>query len=118
MYADAGAFAGRVETGDTCFRPLIGPNATHLIVRAGTDWNRSLDGIDAGKLNRQFSDLRKPFENALASKVPIGSEAIHFLRPLCSVGALESEPENMLEPLRHRHAHQTNSSPSSLVSSN
>ena len=70
MHTDAGTFTGRVKAGDACFSPLIGPDAAHLIVRAGTDRNGSLDGIKAGKLNSEFSDLREPFENALASKVP------------------------------------------------
>jgi hypothetical protein len=39
-------------------------------VRAWSDRNGSLDGIEAGKLNREFSDLRKPFENALTAKMP------------------------------------------------
>ena len=70
MHTDAGTFTGRVEAGDACFGPLIGPDSAHLIVRAGADRNGSLDWIEAGKLNGKFSDLREPFENALASKVP------------------------------------------------
>ena len=70
MHTDAGTFTCRVEAGDACLCPLIGPDATHLIVRAWTDRNGSLDGIEAGKLNGEFSDLREPFENPLASKVP------------------------------------------------
>ena len=70
MHTDAGTFTRRIKAGETCFRPLIGPDATHLIVRAGTDRNGSLDGIEAGKLNSEFSDLREPFENVLASKMP------------------------------------------------
>ena len=60
----------RIKAGDACFSPLIGPDTAHLIVRTGTDRNGSLDGIKAGKLNSEFSDLREPVKNALASKVP------------------------------------------------
>jgi hypothetical protein len=66
---DAGTFTSCVEAGDVRFGPLIGPNTAHLIVRAWSDRNGSLDRIKAGKLNREFSDLREPFENAPASKV-------------------------------------------------
>src|SRR5688572_22319930 len=67
VHTDAGTFTGREQAGYACFSPLIGPDAPHLIVRAWSDRNGSLDGIEAGKLNREFSDLRKPFENALAA---------------------------------------------------
>jgi hypothetical protein len=70
VHADASTFTGCIEAGDACFSPLIGPDATHLIVRAGADRNGSLDWIEAGKLNGEFSDLREPFKDALASKVP------------------------------------------------
>ena len=70
MYADASTFTGRIEAGDACFSPLIGSDTAHLIVRAGADRNGSLNGIEAGKLNREFPDLREPLKNALASKVP------------------------------------------------
>ena len=70
MHADAGAFTCRVEAGNAGFSPLIGSDPTHLIVRAGANRNGGFDGIEAGKLNGEFSDLREPFENTLASKVP------------------------------------------------
>jgi hypothetical protein len=69
MHTDAGAFTGRVEAGNTCFSPLIGPDTAHLIVRAWSNRNGRFNRVEAGELNREFSDLRKPFENALAAKM-------------------------------------------------
>ena len=70
MHTDTGAFAGRVESGDICFRPLIGADTAHLIMRAGANRNGGFDGIEAGKLNGELSDLGEPFENTLTAKVP------------------------------------------------
>jgi hypothetical protein len=70
VHTDTGTFTGRIEAGDACFSPLIGLDPAHLIVRAGTDGNGSLDGIEAGKLNGKFSDLREAFQDALASQMP------------------------------------------------
>src|SRR5580765_2276719 len=47
---------------------------------------------------------------------PIGSEVIHSLRRLCSVGALEFEQGNTLEPSHRRHSQQTSSQPNSVAS--
>jgi len=69
VYTDTGTFTGRVKTGDARFGPLIGSDATHHIVRPGTDRNGSLNGIETGKLNGKFSDLGEPLKDTLAAKV-------------------------------------------------
>ena len=70
MHTDTGTFAGRIEPGDARFGPLVGADATHLIMRTGANGNGGLDWIEAGEFHGECPDLREPFENALAAKVP------------------------------------------------
>ena len=82
---------------------------------------RTIRWVASGLINgrKQASPASTQPVNVPASvcTAPIGSEAIHFLRRLCLVGALESEQESTLEPSRHRHSQQTSSPPNSVASS-
>src|SRR5947208_287666 len=82
---------------------------------------RTIRWVASGPINgqRQASPASTRQVNVPASvcTAPIGSEAIHSSRRLCSVGAQEFEQENTLEPSRHRHLQQTSSPLNSVASS-
>src|SRR4051812_28039505 len=69
MHADACTLAGRVESLNLRFTPLIGPDAAHLVMRAGAYRDRAFNWIDTGKFDGQLPNLREAFQDALTPQM-------------------------------------------------
>ena len=69
MDGDAGAFAGRIHAGHARRAKLVGFDAAHRVVRAGKNRNRLVDRVLAGRVEREFANLRQTFEDLFAPEV-------------------------------------------------
>ncbi len=69
MNGDARDLAGGVEPGQLAGAPLVGLDAAHVVVGAGTDRDRVVDRVDARIGHRELTRARKALDDPLGAEV-------------------------------------------------
>src|SRR5205823_7690597 len=69
VYAHARALSRCKQARYSRLTPAAGFNPAHRVMRAGSDRDRTLDGIDTGKIQGQLADLREPLEDSFSPKM-------------------------------------------------